>query len=167
MRCPQIFDNPVVSLSGPSNQWVRSSFLACDKFLQSFVANASANKFPLPYMMVRAGKDRFVHEASIDEFLLAQPHCSKTVSFPSAFHEVFVEEDEVRDVAVKEVIKFVKAHAGGKKHGSASDVYKTVISGTDSTPAGKENEKKSSSTGLVAATIVVGAVAIFYSYQLR
>ena len=52
----QLAENPGCCLSGPSNQWVRSCYLACSSFVTKFVGEGSED-FPVPYMMVRREKE--------------------------------------------------------------------------------------------------------------
>ena len=63
-------DNPIISLAGPSNLWVRSSWQACDSFMKEFgVEDGTGQRYPVPYLLLRASDDRFVHEASLDDML--------------------------------------------------------------------------------------------------
>jgi lysophospholipase len=160
----QQFNFPLVSLSGPSNQWVRACYLACDKFMRSFVYGVE--KFPVPYMMVRAGKDRFVHEQSQDDFLEVQAAFGKTVSLPEAYHEVYVEEDAYRAPVVSEVIRFLDAHCGGKKKPSADDaIYDDVVLGGGAVEVRKE--KGGAGNLVLVGGLLFGLAAVWWGVNVR
>ena len=99
-------DNSKIVLAGPSNQWLRASWRGCNSFMKEFFGHS---KFPTPVLLFRAGRDRFVHELSQDAFLKNNGKKTRVVSFPNAFHELYLETDDIRTVAVEGIKTFLTA----------------------------------------------------------
>jgi len=102
----QQFANPQITLAGPSNTWVASAWKGCDTFLKRYVHGTE--RYPVPWLIVRATEDRFVHEESQDMFAAAQRGGGGFVRVEGAYHEVLIECDGLRDRALGEITEFVK-----------------------------------------------------------
>lgn len=158
---------PRTALSGPSNQWVAACYHACSAFMADFLSPAAGSaRFPIPYMLVRAGRDRFVHDESQEQFLEKQDHCRKVVSFPTAYHEVFVEADVVRSPAVDLTATFIKHHSDKAHHDPADPIYAPVTVDHDFGDAPKAQPAPTGGK-VVTAAVVIGGVAVLAAVILK
>lgn len=115
------------------------------------------SNFPIPVLLFRAGKDRFVHESSQDTFLKNNGSKTRVVSFPNAFHELFLEKDDVRGVAVEEIKKFIV----GVGQGERGMLGETVVVGEkEEEEEGVEETKRSGGVGLAGVTVTLSALVL-------
>ncbi|GMH74639.1 hypothetical protein TrLO_g1932 [Triparma laevis f. longispina] len=148
-------EHPKIVLAGPSNQWIRASWRGCNSFMKYFFGKSN---FPIPVLLFRAGKDRFVHESSQDTFLKNNGSKTRVVSFPNAFHELFLEKDDVRGVAVEEIKKFIV----GVGQGERGMLGETVVVGEkeEEEEEGVEETKRSGGAGLAGVTVTLSALVL-------
>ena len=91
-----IFTNwPHLALGGPTARWVH----------ESLKATKSIHKLPFvtPVLLFQSGKDEIVKNDRQNAF--CRKFC-KLILLPEAKHEILMEKDEIRDVAIKEIKSF-------------------------------------------------------------
>jgi len=93
-------ENSEVKSGGPSYQWVRNSIFA------GWMSQLWASKVQVPVLLFQAGQDSFVKPAGQDVFCDNAKECTK-IYFKGAKHEILMEEDEIRDVAIAEIKAFL------------------------------------------------------------
>jgi len=94
--------NPEIISGGATNRWVNESIKACKKALNN------SCKIEIPLLILKAEKDSVVKPESMD-ILCERTDCEK-VSFKDAKHEILMETDSIRDVALELIRKFIKKH---------------------------------------------------------
>lgn len=93
--------DPNLFVSDPSPNWVLEGFKGSQEALEN------RNVLKMPILMFQAGFDDYVHEDAQNLFASTMVNCKK-VRFKDAYHEIFQEEDSIRDKAMKEILRFIK-----------------------------------------------------------
>ncbi len=94
-------EQPLTQVGGVSNRWVLESL----KFTKKLRRKAS--KFTIPMVVMQAGMDELVKPKGQDLICKKAKACEQII-FTHAFHELLMEKDEVRDVALSHTIKLFK-----------------------------------------------------------
>lgn len=95
--------SPELAVGGTTFRFVRESIEA------SFAARLFAPLLTTPTLLLQAGDDRYV-ENSAGEMVCAVASDCSLVRFEGAFHELFQEQDAIRDRAIDELRAFIEAH---------------------------------------------------------
>jgi len=96
--------NAKEKVGGPSLQWVVQSCEASQRVVEN------ANKITIPFLLLQAGEDKIVNAAPQKIFCKnAQTQCS-AYTIGGAYHELFVESDIYRNLAITNLITFFKAN---------------------------------------------------------
>ncbi len=94
-----VWKKPQLLIRGASNRWLRETIAASRRILDS----ATAIKAPI--LLLQAGDDFYVKPFRQDEFC-ARTTCTK-VRLAGSFHEILLEDDPIRDLAVSAILKFL------------------------------------------------------------
>lgn len=94
--------NPQVQLGSPTNHWLLEAMNAA----QSTISYAKNSQTPI--LILQAEKDRIVCNESQNQTL--SKHCHKVV-IEGAYHEVFIESDKMRNIALSYAIDFMAQHS--------------------------------------------------------
>jgi len=93
--------NPETKVGGPSVRWVAQ---AC---IMSEVSIANANNIKIPILLLQAEDDQVVNKEAQDEFCSkAKPYC-KLYEIKGAYHELFIEKDDIRLKVMKIILDFI------------------------------------------------------------
>ncbi|MEL0659555.1 alpha/beta fold hydrolase [Psychromonas arctica] len=104
-------DAPVTQLGGPTMRWVNKSLFATEKAIQQ------ASKINIPIMVIKAGRDTVVTEQGQDAFFANTKHyCkgNKLIRIEGARHELLLEQDQYRILAINEALDFFQQSQQGK-----------------------------------------------------
>ena len=91
---------PQTRIGGPSLQWLKES---C-KWSSMSVQKAHLIRAPL--LILQGEKDRVVTAKAQEECCKKAQHC-KGVSIKGAYHELFIEKDEIREKALSAILNFI------------------------------------------------------------
>lgn len=91
---------PEIALGGPTSRWVKESLNATRSI------DELGPLINTPVLLLQAGKDQIVKLPRQEKFCLKAKNC-KLVHYPQSGHEIFMEKDEVRDQALKEMFSFI------------------------------------------------------------
>jgi lysophospholipase len=90
---------PEIISGGATNRWISESIKACRKALNN------SHKIKVPVVVLKAENDPVVKSEEIDVF------CEKTacekLSFKDSKHEIFMEKDRIRDIALQKIHNFL------------------------------------------------------------
>ncbi len=100
----QWLDDPSLALGGPTNQWVHRSILATRE------ARAWAVALDLSVLMLQAENDAIVVNSGQNWVCAWARDCEKVI-MPGSFHEVLMETDAIRDLALERLRAFLLHHA--------------------------------------------------------
>ncbi len=106
MKVEQLNDYPEIRLGGSTARWIRESMNL------GYYARLNAKKITAPVLMLQAGQagtDTYVKAKGQDEVCARAQNCTK-VAFPGAYHEILMESDSVRDIALENIVDFINAH---------------------------------------------------------
>ena len=67
----------------------------------------NVKKITSPMLVLQAEKDEIADRAAQNEFCANSQNCEKLI-LPGAFHEVLIETDEIRDVALSKIRSFIQ-----------------------------------------------------------
>ncbi|GAB4023871.1 MAG: lysophospholipase L2 [Bdellovibrio sp.] len=96
----QQYHQPLIQMGGPTNNWVYQA--------SSYVSNYSEEqKLNVPILCFLAGDDDYVVNRSIEKYVSAWSDHSQIIKFPKSYHELFMEDDSVRQVILIEVRRFL------------------------------------------------------------
>ena len=92
-------ENPEIRSGGATNRWISESIKACRKALNN------SHKIKAPVLILKAENDLVVNSEEIDIF------CEKTacekLSFKDAKHEILMEKDSIRNIALQQILTFI------------------------------------------------------------
>jgi lysophospholipase len=95
-------EHPQLVVGGVTRRWlheiVEAGRLAVDRA-------ASVRE---PVLVLKAGKDRIVRHRAVDVFCRRCPSCT-SVLFPEARHEILIETDRIRDIALGRIMGFLRS----------------------------------------------------------
>ena|GEM_PF-482950 len=94
-------DHPEIRLGYPTNHWM----VETERMGDDVVKNAKLISCPL--LVFQAEDDRYAGSGAQDRFCAAIPH-SKKIIFLGAYHEVLLESDSIRDLALAAIRNFVQ-----------------------------------------------------------
>lgn len=94
-------DYPELVIGGPTSRWVRESLRATKNI------DDLAKKITTPILLLQAKRDLIVKLPRQSAFCAKAPNCH-LIEFPEAGHEIFMEKDATRDVAMNELLKLIK-----------------------------------------------------------
>jgi lysophospholipase len=96
--------HPSLLMSGSSNQWL------CTTIEATWVLHAGLlSKSNVPALILQAGKDTYTVPRRQNEICRQMPHC-QVLRFSEALHEIFLELNVVRSVALEETLRFFSRH---------------------------------------------------------
>lgn len=90
---------PSTILGGPSNEWIWRSLVASKEITKN------TKKITAPILMFQAGADQVVKMERQNLGCLAAPKCN-LVTYPTAQHEILMEQDSIRDSAMGKIEAF-------------------------------------------------------------
>ena len=90
-------------IRGASLKWLREAIKKSRKLRKN------SYKAPLPLLFLNADQDRIIDNKANKKFCLKAKNCT-LITFEKAKHEILMEKDEVRNQAIKSIIKFFKSH---------------------------------------------------------
>lgn len=93
--------NPEILLGGPTNQWVHQSLKG------TYKVDNIMEKITLPVRVLQADEDHWVKRKFHPKYCARMKECSVKF-FPGTFHEILMEKDEQRDIAISEIKEFLK-----------------------------------------------------------
>ena len=94
---------PTTKIGGPSVNWVKEACLSSKKSVEM------ANELRVPTLLIQAAKDEIVNLQPQDEFCSRASAWCRGVSIEGAYHELFIEKDEMRNKALTAVFKFFES----------------------------------------------------------
>jgi lysophospholipase len=94
-------DTPELVVGGPTSRWVSQSLKATKKI------DELAPKIHIPILMFQSGMDLIVKPSRQSSFCEKNSNCKK-IFFPNSHHEILQETDDIRNVAMNEILEFVK-----------------------------------------------------------
>ncbi len=93
-------EDPSLRLGGPTNKWIKESIEGCAK------SRRRALTMKLPILLFQASEDVVVKTQAQDWVCTLARNCEKIV-FEGAYHEILMETDDLRDVAIDAVADFI------------------------------------------------------------
>lgn len=87
---------PEAKLGGSTNRWVNEAIY------NDYMIVKNAKKIDVPILLFQAGKDSVVMAEAQDKFCKLAKKCTK-VLFPNAQHEILMEVDSIRDIALEKI----------------------------------------------------------------
>lgn len=96
-------ENPEIISGGATNRWLNESINACQKALDN------SFRIRTPVLILKAEKDTVVKPESMD-VLCEKTDCEK-ISFDNARHEILMERDSIRNIALDGIQKFINLHS--------------------------------------------------------
>jgi lysophospholipase len=90
---------PEVISGGATNRWINESLKACKNALNN------RHKIKVPMLVLQAENDDIVKKEGID--VLCETTDCKKVIFTDSKHEIFMEKDSIRDLALQQVLDFI------------------------------------------------------------
>jgi alpha-beta hydrolase superfamily lysophospholipase len=91
---------PQTWISGITAGWLKQALLMINRITEE------AEKIKIPLLLLQPEKDTYVDPNVQNEFCKRAKNCQKK-SFPGAYHELFMEEDKFRDLAIQTILKFI------------------------------------------------------------
>lgn len=93
--------NPEIQLGGPTNQWVLQSLKG------TYKVDNVMEQITIPVKVLQADEDHWVKRKFHPKYCSRMSDCSVRF-FPGTFHEILMEKDEARSVAIQEIKDFLK-----------------------------------------------------------
>ncbi|MEC4725900.1 alpha/beta fold hydrolase [Shewanella sp. D64] len=94
--------HPELQLGSPTNHWLYESIDAGEKTI------AAAKRSTTPILILQAEQDTIVDNFA--QYHTVNEQC-QLISIPNARHEIFMEQDESRNLALTELINFLQKHS--------------------------------------------------------
>ena len=94
-------DSPAIRLGYPTNHWM-TQLENMGKQIRK-----NAKKIASPILVLQAEKDEIADSAAQNEFCTNSQNCEKLI-LPGAFHEVLIETDEIRNIALSKIRSFIR-----------------------------------------------------------
>jgi lysophospholipase len=95
-------DTPKTLMSGPSNNWVRTTLAA------TWDRNEIANKIKTPVLLFQATQDYYADPEGQNSFCSSTKYCKCEV-VANSYHDIFMEKDTVRRQVLEKIITFFAA----------------------------------------------------------
>ena len=92
-------NHPTLRLGGPSTHWITESIKAGKKCI------LNAHKVKIPILILQAGDDLVVSNVAQAEFH-EKCHTSHLEPIAGAYHDMLIEKDNYRDVAINKLLDF-------------------------------------------------------------
>jgi lysophospholipase len=102
-RMQDYIDSPAIRLGFPTNHWL------CEMEKMGREVQYLAGRIICPTLVLQAQDDRYADVAAQDTFCAAVSNCQK-VFLQGAYHEILVEKDEIRDVALSKIRAFLQTN---------------------------------------------------------
>lgn len=93
--------NPEIQLGGPTNQWVLQSLKG------TYKVDNIINQITIPVRVLQADEDHWVKRNFHPKYCSRMSNCSVRF-FPGTFHEILMEKDASREIAIQEIKDFLK-----------------------------------------------------------
>ncbi|MCE9686253.1 alpha/beta fold hydrolase [Shewanella sp. AS16] len=93
---------PELQLGAPTNHWLVQAIDAGDRCIRA------ARQSKTPILILQASEDTVVDNAA--QNLAIGPNC-RLLTIEGARHEIFIESDKIRDLALEALFDFLKCHA--------------------------------------------------------
>ena len=97
--------HPESMMGGASISWVNASLSSTPKIQNDL------GKIRTPTLILQAGHEQLVRNEASKEAASKIPDCS-LISFPASKHEILMESDPIREVALQAIERFFTAHTG-------------------------------------------------------
>jgi lysophospholipase len=94
-----LFEYPEIISGGVTNRWLNESLKACRKALNN------RHQIKVPILILKGEKDDVVKKEGIN--ILCETTACKKVIFADAKHELFMEKDSIRDLALQQILDFI------------------------------------------------------------
>ncbi len=98
-----LLSQPELILGGPTNRWIH------EVIGTTWAVQWDAKKLTTPILVLQAGQDSFVRTEAHQKVCSAAKDC-RVITYPDAFHFLFIEKDEVRGPAIQSTVEFMNAH---------------------------------------------------------
>jgi lysophospholipase len=95
--------NPEYAVGGPTNNWVLQA-MAAHRFITRY-----ASSFQVPTLVMMANEDHVVVPEA-ERYVCEQAVNCELLEFPQSKHEILMERDEFRDVAISRMLEFFSKH---------------------------------------------------------
>ena len=92
-------ENPEIRSGGATNRWIRESIKARRKALNN------SHKIKAPVLILKAENDPVVSSEEIDIF--CEKTACKKLSFKDSKHEILMEKDSIRNIALQQILNFI------------------------------------------------------------
>jgi len=96
-------DNPQIRSGGATYNWVKESMAA------GFLARRQAARSRTPLLVLQAEEDVIVRNEGSYEFCAEAPDCTRVIVH-GARHEILMETDTIRDIALWHIRSFFEAY---------------------------------------------------------
>ena len=96
-------ENHLTKVGGVSNRWIFESL----KFTKKL--RSQSKEIHIPIVVLQAGQDTFVKKEGQDQVCGKIKLCQKYF-FPTSFHEIFMENDKIRNEALSITLRFFLEH---------------------------------------------------------
>ena len=93
---------PKLQLGSPTNHWLIESIDVLEKTIQA------AKNSAVPILILQAGEDTIIDNAAQDR---AVGNLCQLINIPNARHEIFMEQDESRNMALTALVDFLQTHS--------------------------------------------------------
>ena len=93
---------PETKIGGPSVRWVGEACRASQKSVDN------ASSITISTLLLQAQDDKIVSLQAQDKFCKNMKNLCEKKEIKSAYHELFVEKDEIRDLVLSEMFHFIK-----------------------------------------------------------
>lgn len=94
-------DQPQIKRFGVTNGWIKTAL----QFTENFKSICTKN-IELPTLLFSAGLDNFVSSKAVAIYAQASLH-REYIHLENAKHEILMEKDEIRDLVLDQIIKFI------------------------------------------------------------
>jgi len=92
---------PNTKIGAPSVRWIQQACLGSAKSVQN------ASKIRIPILLIHAQNDKIVNIEAQEEFCNNASIYCKGIQIDGAYHELFVEEDYIREKALTAILDFI------------------------------------------------------------
>jgi len=91
---------PLIQMGGPTNSWVYQSASYTERYSED-------QRLNVPILCFMAGDDDYVVNRKLEKYISAWSDYSQMIKFPKSYHELFMEDDSVRQSILIEIRRFL------------------------------------------------------------
>lgn len=92
---------PMIILRAPTNRWLKETIKA------TRIVRREINKIDIPVLLLQAGKEAVVDTETQNKLAEDLSNCHKII-IPGAKHDLLMEKDTMRDIAIKAILDFLE-----------------------------------------------------------